>query len=138
MTVYLYEAVERIPKVLSPGVVYHNVEFEVAALLCACGCGHRISLLVPDGHRIDVKGNVPSITPSILVADGACHSHYYITDGEVDWCPSISASQVAAVMQRQVARHVSTDRAGRSRWERGRRWALRVIGWVVRRWDGDR
>jgi hypothetical protein len=129
---YVYEAVERIPKELRPGVVYHNVEFEVAALVCACGCGHRISLLVPDGHRIAVADTVPSITPSILVADAPCHSHFYITDGEVDWYASMSARQAAAVMQRQVARHVSTDLASRSWWERGRRWALRTRGRVAR------
>lgn len=138
MTTYVYEAVERIPRVLSPGVVYHNVEFEIAALVCACGCGHRISLLVPDGHRILVQGNVPSITPSILVADAACHSHYYITDGEVDWYPSISASQAAAVMRRQVARHVSDDRASRPRWERLRRWVARATRRVARLLGGDR
>lgn len=134
---YVYEAVERIPKALAPGVVYHNVEFEVAALLCACGCGHRITLLVPDGHRISVDGNVPSITPSILVADAPCHSHYFITDGEVDWWPAMSAHQAAAAMQRQVARHVSVDLASRSCWERGRRWALRTISKVKRFLGGD-
>ena len=138
MTAYVYEAVEHIPKVLSPGVVYHNVEFEIAALECACGCGHRISLLVPDGHRILVQGNVPSITPSILVADAPCHSHYYITDGEVDWYPSMSASQAAAIMRRQVARHVSDDRASRSWWERGRRCVLRATRRVARLLGGDR
>lgn len=135
---YVYETVERIPKVLSPGVVYHNVEFEVAALVCACGCGHRISLLVPDGHRISLKGNVPSIKPSILVADAPCHSHFYITNGEVDWYPAMSPSQATAVMHRQVARHVSADRASRSLWERGRRWVLRATDKFVRYFDGDR
>ena len=134
---YVYEAVERIPKELRPGVVYHNVEFEVAALVCACGCGHRISLLVPDGHRISVDGNVPSITPSILVADAACRSHYFITDGEVDWWPAMSAVQATAVMQRQVARHVSADFASRSWWERGRRAVLRAASKVKRIFSSD-
>jgi len=134
---YVYEAVQPIPKVLSAGVVYHNVEFEVAALVCACGCGHRISLLVPDGHRIDVEGDVPSITPSILVADASCHSHFYITDGEVDWYPSMTPSQAANVMRRQVARHVSADQASRPWWESGRRWVLRASRRIARWWDGS-
>jgi len=137
MTTYAYEVVERIPKVLSLGIVYHNVDFDVAALVCPCGCGHRISLLVPDGHRIAVRGNVPSIVPSILVADAPCHSHFYITDGEVDWYPPMSASQAAAVMHRQVARHVSNDRASRSWWEGTRRWVLRTRGRVARWFGGD-
>lgn len=138
MTMYVYEAVERLPKVLSLGIVYHNVEFEVAALICPCGCGHRISLLVPDGHRIAVEGNVPSIAPSILVADAPCHSHFYITDGEVDWYPSMSSSQAAAVMRRQVARHVTNDRASRTWWEGARRWVLRTRRRVARRFGWDR
>ncbi|WP_395680484.1 DUF6527 family protein [Dokdonella sp.] len=124
------------PKPLSPGVVYHNAEFELAALLCACGCGHRITLLVPDGHRISVDGNVPSITPSILVADAPCRSHYFITGGEVDWWPAMSVRQVEAVMRKQVARHVAVDQASRSWWERGRRWALRTKGKVKRFFGG--
>jgi hypothetical protein len=135
---YCYESVERIPKELGPGVIYHNVEFEIAALLCACGCGHRISLIVPDGHRISVNGNVPSITPSILVADAPCHSHYYITAGEVDWYPAFSPAQAEAVMRRQVARHVSVDRASRSLWERGRRAVVRVTSKFARFFGVDR
>jgi hypothetical protein len=135
---YVYKAVERIPTALSPGVVYHNVEFELAALLCACGCGHRITLLVPDGHRILVQGSVPSITPSILVADAPCHSHYFINGGEVEWLRAFSPSQAEAVMLRQVARHVSADRASRSWWERGRRAVLRATGRVMRFFTGGR
>lgn len=135
---YVYEAVERTPTELTPRVVYHNVEFELAALLCACGCGHRITLLVPDGHRISVEGSVPSITPSILVADAACHSHYFITDGEVEWLQAFSPSQAEALMRQQVVRHVSADRAGRSWWERGRRAILQVTRSVRRFFAGGR
>jgi len=80
----------RIPKQLSEGVIYYNQDFELAELLCACGCGHRITLLVPDGHQISSDNNVPTITPSILVADAPCGSHYFITDGDVEWLPAFS------------------------------------------------
>lgn len=135
---YVYEAVKRIPTNLSPGVVYHNEEFELAALLCACGCGHRITLLVPDGHRISVERVVPSITSSILVADAPCHSHYFITNGEVELLRAFSPSQAEALMRQQVARHVSADRAKRSRWERGRRAMLRAISRVMQFFAGSR
>ncbi|SFL12664.1 DUF6527 family protein [Rhodanobacter glycinis] len=135
---YVYEAVKRIPTTLSPGVIYHNVEFELAALRCACGCGHRITLLVPDGHRISVQGAVPSVTPSILVGDAPCHSHYFISSGEVEWLRAFSPSQAEAVMRGQVARHVSADRASRSLWERWRRAVLRAIGRVMRFFNGSR
>jgi hypothetical protein len=135
---YAYEAVGRIPKELSPGVVYHNVEFELAALLCACRCGHRITLLVPDGHQISTKRSIPSIIPSILVADAPCRSHFFITDGEVEWLRAFSPSQAEAVMRGQVARHISVDRGNRSWKERGQRAALRWMAMVIRFFTGSR
>ncbi|WP_430539327.1 DUF6527 family protein [Luteibacter jiangsuensis] len=129
---YRYEAVQRIPAELIAGVVYHNVEFELAALLCACGCGHRITLLVPDGHRISATVTGPSITPSILVADAPCHSHYFISNGEVEWLRAFSPSQAEAIMRKQVARHVASDRASRSWRERTRRVIARATGRLKR------
>ena len=56
--IYSYQAVERIPKLLSDGIVYHNEEFQLAALLCACGCGHRVTLLVPDSHQVFLRRGI--------------------------------------------------------------------------------
>jgi hypothetical protein len=123
---YAYEAVESIPRQLREGVVYHNQDFELAELLCACGCGHRIILLVPDGHQISSDDNIPTITPSILVADAPCRSHYFITNGDVEWLPAFSSSEAESVMRLQIARHVAADRASRSRWERFRRTVLKT------------
>jgi hypothetical protein len=106
---YLYQAVERIPKVLSEGVVYHSEEYEIGALLCACGCGHRVSLLVPDSHQITSEDGMATIRPSIAVCDGPCNSHYYISAGRVEWLPAFSAAMASSVMQGQIARHASRD-----------------------------
>jgi hypothetical protein len=106
---YELKRVDRIPRELESGIVYHSQEFELGALLCACGCGHRINLLVPDSHRIlDDRGSV-TVRPSILVADGPCLAHYFITAGEVEWSYAFSSAQARKVMQRQVARHVEAD-----------------------------
>jgi uncharacterized protein DUF6527 len=102
---YAYQAVERIPKPMSEGVVYHSEEFEIGALLCACGCGHRVSLLVPDSHQIIAEGGWATVTPSISVCDADCKSHYFITGGEVEWMPAFSDATAASVMHRQIARH---------------------------------
>jgi hypothetical protein len=125
---FVYEQADPIPKLMKPGVVYHDTEFELAELLCPCGCGHRITLLVPDGHQISVDGTTPSVSPSIAVCDAPCGSHFFIREGEVDWLAAFSPSRSASVMGRQVARHVATDLRNRSRWERFRRW-------VSRTWD---
>ncbi|WP_425230023.1 DUF6527 family protein [Sphingomonas sp.] len=104
---YVYRAVERLPKQLDDGVVYHSEDFEVAALLCACGCGHRVSLLVPDSHRVWSEDGLATITPSISVCDGACRSHYFITAGEVEMWPAFSDTVTRLTMRRQIARHAA-------------------------------
>lgn len=108
--IYSYQAVERIPKVLSDGVVYHNEEFQLAALLCACGCRHRITLLVPDSHQVSSEGGLATIRPSIAVCDAQCKSHYFVTAGKVEWLPAFTQAQASNVMRNQIARHALHDR----------------------------
>jgi hypothetical protein len=112
---YRYQAVDCIPKQLESEVVYHSEEFELGALLCACGCGHKVMLLVPDGHKVISENGLATIMPSISVLDAPCKSHYFITRGRVEWLPAFSAAQAAAVMRRQIERHVRNDAQKRSR-----------------------
>jgi hypothetical protein len=116
---YAYQAVERIPKLLKEGVVYHSEEFEVGALLCACGCGHRVSLLVPDSHQVTSQGGWATVTPSISVCDATCKSHYFITAGHVEWMPAFSDAMAASIMRHQIARHAVYD-------EKKLSWAARI------------
>src|SRR3954464_15644592 len=104
---FVYEAVDRIPNQLREGVVYHTQEFEIAALLCACGCGHRVMLLVPDSHEVTSKKGMATVRPSIAVCDAPCKSHYFITAGRVEWLPVFSEAMASAVMRGQIARHAS-------------------------------
>ncbi|TBE45425.1 hypothetical protein ELH02_14115 [Rhizobium ruizarguesonis] len=106
---FRYEAVERIPKPLMPGVVYHSEEFEIGALLCACGCGHRVSLLVPDSHQVTEQDGMATVRPSIAVCDSPCNSHYIITTGEVEWLRAFDPATSKAVMHKQIARHAQGD-----------------------------
>jgi len=111
--IFSYLAVDRIPKELRPGVVYHNPDFELGALLCACGCGHRVDLLVPDSHQIHSSNGLATVRPSIAVCDAPCKSHYVISAGQVEWLPAFSAAHAKAVMHDQIARHASRDEEGR-------------------------
>jgi hypothetical protein len=123
---FAYETVDRIPSRLREGVVYHTQEFEIAALLCACGCGHRITLLVPDSHQVTDENGLATIRPSIGVFDANCKSHYVITAGEVAWLPAFTPAQASSIMVRQIFRHVNADRSRQS-WT-SRAWA------VLQRW----
>ena len=84
-------------------------EEQLAGLLCACGCGHRITLLVPDSHRVVDDGGYATIRPSIGVFDAACRSHYLITAGEVDMLRAFNSDQADRIMRSQIARHVARD-----------------------------
>ncbi|WP_425281570.1 DUF6527 family protein [Peiella sedimenti] len=106
---YRYEEVTKTPKPLEAGIVYHNPSFELATLLCACGCGHKVTLLVPDGHRVINNSGYATITPSIGVFDAPCMSHYFITNGHVRMLMPFRGAQAASVMRSQIARHARRD-----------------------------
>ena len=125
---FAYQAVERIPKQLNNGVIYHSEEFEVAALLCACGCGHRVMLLVPDGHQVSSSDGMATVRPSIAVCDAPCKSHYFITAGRVEWLPAFSDALATSVMRKQIARHAILDAKRRS-------WGSKVRAAVARAYN---
>jgi hypothetical protein len=106
---FVYQAVERIPSQLQNGIVYHSEEFELAGLLCACGCAHRITLLVADGHEVISENGLATVRPSIAVCDAACKSHYVITAGNVEWLEAYSTAGARILMQGQIARHAAKD-----------------------------
>ena len=127
---FIYKAVDRLPKGLDGGVVYHSEEFEVAALLCACGCGHRVSLLVPDSHQVYSEGGLATIRPSISVCDAPCRSHYVITSGRVEMLPAFTLAEAASTMRNQVARHAALE-AKRTTWgDRVRSVVLRPFRYI--------
>ncbi|MGX9120463.1 DUF6527 family protein [Mesorhizobium sp. BHbsci] len=106
---YRYLLVDRIPSQMREGIVYHTEEFELAGLLCACGCGHRITLLVPDSHNVWDEGGYVTIRPSIGVFDAPCKSHYIISAGDVQWLPGFSGAHASEIMHAQIAPHVARD-----------------------------
>jgi hypothetical protein len=127
---FAYQAVERIPKQLEPGTVYHSEEFELAGLLCACGCGHRIMLLVPDSHQVYCEGGLATIRPSIAVCDGPCKSHYIISAGQVEWLEAYSPEAAKSLMEKQIFRHVANDTKPKSWIDHLRTAARRVFSQI--------
>jgi hypothetical protein len=130
MARFTYRAVERLPKRLEQGVVYHSTEFEVAALACACGCGHRVMLLVPDSHQVSQQNSFATVRPSISVCDAPCNSHYTITSGQVQWLAAFSDAMASSTMRRQIARHVDREAALQTWTSWIRMIVARTIGWL--------
>jgi hypothetical protein len=112
------------------GVVFHNVDFELAGLRCACGCGHKVTLLVPDGHQVINDEGMATIRPSIGVLDAACKSHFFITAGQVEWLPPFSGAQASSIMQAQIARHAAHDPKPQSWIEQLAAGLYRLIDWI--------
>jgi len=128
---YRYQAVERIPREMADFVVYHTEEFELAGLLCACGCGHRITLLVPDSHEVWTEDGFATISPSVGVLDAPCKSHFFIRRGNVQMLPAFTPAHASEIMRAQVARHVARDTRPAPWWLRAR---IAAFGWLRSIW----
>ena len=101
---------ERLPPQVGPFEFHYSRRFEMAALACACGCGHRVMLNLLDQHQLVIADGLPTVTPSILVSDAPCLSHFFIRRGQVEWAQQWSKETVHRVMQSQVRRHVEQDK----------------------------
>lgn len=100
---------ERLPSHVGPFEFYYSRRFEMAAVACACGCGHRVMLNLLDQHQLVIENGFPTVSPSILVSDAPCLSHYFIRKGRVEWAQQWSKERVDMVMQSQIRRHIEQD-----------------------------
>ena len=108
-SVYRVIESERLPPRVGLFEFYYSRRFEMAALSCACGCGHRVMLNLLDQHQLVFEKGLPTVTPSILVSDAPCLSHFFVRRGEAVWAEHWSRQRVDSVMQAQVRRHVEQD-----------------------------
>lgn len=131
MSSNLYHIIEseRLPDHVGSFEFHYSRRFDMAALSCACGCGHKVMLNLLDQHQLEIEGGLPTVTPSILVADAPCLSHFFIRRGRVDWAQQWSKKTVDEVMKSQIRGHVARDqqrKLNRSFFRRCRDW---VASW---------
>ncbi|HEY1136287.1 MAG TPA: DUF6527 family protein [Xanthomonadaceae bacterium] len=89
--------VESFPRPLQEGVVYFSERFNCAAHACACGCGKEvITPISPVQWRISRSTRGVSLSPSIGNWNFACRSHYWITDGRVEWAMDMTREEIQA------------------------------------------
>ncbi len=115
MTRIALERTKYVPKELKPGILYVSEEYGVAAHLCACGCGEKVSTpLNPAGWRFTERGGKPSLDPSIGNWQLACKSHYVIYDGVIyphgRWSEEMVLAGRQAEDRRRVAYYAKLDR----------------------------
>lgn len=89
--------VESFPRPLEPGVLYFSNRFNCAAHACACGCGKEvITPISPVQWRITCSAQGVSLRPSIGNWNFPCRSHYWITDGRVEWSTDMTKDEIKA------------------------------------------
>ena len=104
--------VERIPRVLEPGILYISMEYATAAHSCACGCGEEVMTpFTPTDWKMTFDGETVSLRPSIGNWQLACRSHYVIDRGVV--------VPAGAWTDRQIASERERDRAAKARFYNG-------------------
>lgn len=89
--------VESFPNPLDAGVIYLSKRFSCAAHACACGCGKEvITPISPVQWRVIHGERGISLRPSIGNWNFPCRSHYWITNGHVEWSTDMSEDDIKA------------------------------------------
>jgi hypothetical protein len=97
--------VEHVPEILEPGLLYVSLDHGAMVHLCACGCGHEVSLpLSPIDWKLSYDGEKISLRPSVGNWSFPCRSHYVIEGGRVNWADDWSEEAVAVGRRRDKRR----------------------------------
>jgi len=89
--------VERIPKILSDGILYISEKYSTAAHNCCCGCGNKVVTPLKTGRwSLKKSRDQVSISPSIGNWSLACQSHYWIENNSIKWSTKFTDKQIHA------------------------------------------
>lgn len=83
-----HQFVEFMPDVIQEGVIYISLEYKsvIHKCACGCGCGKEVNTpLHPTGWKLLYDGESISLKPSVGNWSFDCKSHYWITNGEIEW-----------------------------------------------------
>lgn len=95
--------VEYLPKYLEQGILYFSKEFGIAGHLCPCGCKNKIMTPIdPSEWSFKEKDNKPTLYPSIGNWQLPCRSHYWITNGNIEWSYDWSEEEIIAGREAEV------------------------------------
>ncbi|MBW8334456.1 MAG: hypothetical protein K0M40_20745 [Prolixibacteraceae bacterium] len=87
--------VHYLPKELEEGFLYVSNEFGVAGHLCPCGCKNKIITPIdPIEWAFKEVNDKPTLYPSIGNWQLPCKSHYWITNGVIEWSSQWSEKQI--------------------------------------------
>ena len=90
-----HEFVEYIPEEISDGILYISIPYGTVIHKCACGCGEEVvTPLGPAEWKFTYDGKTISLHPSVGNWSFACRSHYWISEGEVQWARGFSMEEI--------------------------------------------
>lgn len=125
--------VHYMPKELEPGILYVSEEFGVAGHVCPCGCGNKIITPIgpTDWSFSEVDGK-PTLYPSIGNWQIPCRSHYWITEGIIEWSYQWTEEQIKAGKRTEEKRRKSYySKLGHKR--RKQTIISRIVNWFFRK-----
>tara|TARA_R110002049_G_scaffold172683_1_gene339464 strand:- start:2513 stop:2917 length:405 start_codon:yes stop_codon:yes gene_type:complete len=87
--------VDFLPKELEEGILYVSEEYGIAGHLCPCGCKNKIMTPIdPSEWSFKEINNEPTLYPSIGNWQLPCRSHYWITNGKIEWSYDWSEEEI--------------------------------------------
>lgn len=123
------ELVDQMPRSLTAGKLYVSEKYRTCAHLCACGCGSKVGVPLGDpGYKFFNQGGLPTLRPSIGSWQLPCRSHYFITNGKIEWCGTWSDEEVAAGQKFQDAKVAAHYKARAPMLVRAVRFVRRLFG----------
>lgn len=126
--------VEFVPKILEAGILYVSERFNVAVHLCPCGCASKVvTPLGPCEWSLYKENEEPTLEPSIGNWQIPCKSHYWITNGKIEWSYPWTDEQIKTGRDREQAKrelYYQEKEASRqtSIWKRFKNWISKL--WV--------
>ncbi|MEE1899560.1 DUF6527 family protein [Flavobacterium rakeshii] len=83
------------PEAIDDGYLYVSLNYGTIIHNCACGCGNQVNTpLSPTGWKIIYDGDVISLEPSIGNWSFKCKSHYWITNGRIQWASTWNQEKI--------------------------------------------
>jgi len=127
MNTFAAHRVTYIPSELLPGILYVSTEYQVAGHLCACGCAAKvITPLGPAEWTYSERSGLPTLRPSIGSWQLPCQSHYFITQGRIQWADRWTDTEIAAARRAEDQQRQAYYRSINSR----RSLWLQLWNWV--------
>ncbi len=93
-----HKFVEFMPDIIEDGVLYISLDYGTVIHNCACGCGSEVNTpLSPTGWKMIYNGETVTLNPSVGNWSFDCKSHYWITNGQIEWAQTWSDDKIRKV-----------------------------------------